>query len=43
MREQLWDDCLDTAIGEAEGGMDRHLQPLTLKGRKVFEDECRLG
>ena len=28
--EQLWDDCLGSAIGEAEGEMDSDLPPPTL-------------
>ena len=28
--EQLWDDCLGSAIGEAEGEMDSDLPPLAL-------------
>jgi len=43
IREQLWDDCLDSATGEAEGDMDRDLPPLTLTWQEVFEDEYRLG
>jgi hypothetical protein len=43
IREQLWDDCLDSAIGEAEGDMDHDFPPLTLTWQEVFEDEHRLG
>src|SRR5262249_36891559 len=43
IREQLWDDCLDSAIGEAEGDMDCDVPPLTLTWQEVFEDEYRLG
>jgi hypothetical protein len=43
IREQLWDDCLDSAIGEAEGDMDCDLLPLALTWQEVFEDEYRLG
>jgi hypothetical protein len=42
IREQLWDDCLDSAIGEAEGDLDYDLPPLTLTWQEVFEDEYRL-
>jgi hypothetical protein len=42
IRQQLWDDCLDSAIGEAEGDMDRDLPPLTLTWQDVFDDEYRL-
>jgi hypothetical protein len=42
IREQLWNDCLDSAIGEAEGDMDCDLLPLALTWQKVFEDEYRL-
>jgi Domain of unknown function DUF29 len=41
--EQLWDDCLDSAIGEAEGDMDCDVPPLPLTWQEVFEDEYRLG
>jgi hypothetical protein len=43
IREQLWDDCLDSAVGEAEGDMDRDLPPLALTWQEVFEDEYRLA
>jgi Domain of unknown function DUF29 len=43
IREQLWDDCLDSAIGEAEGDMDCNLPPLALTWQEVFEDEYRLA
>jgi hypothetical protein len=43
IREQLWDDCLDSAIGEAEGDVDRDLPPLELTWQEVFEDEYRLS
>jgi Domain of unknown function DUF29 len=43
IREQLWDDCLDSAIGEAEGDMDCDVPPLPLTWQEVFEDEYRLG
>jgi hypothetical protein len=43
IREQLWDDCLDSAVGEAEADMDCDLPPLTLTWQEVFEDEYRLG
>jgi hypothetical protein len=43
IREQLWDDCLDSAIGEAEGDMDCDLPPLALTWQEVFEDEYRLA
>jgi hypothetical protein len=42
IRKQLWDDCLDSAIGEAEGDIDRDLPALTLTWQEVFEDEYRL-
>jgi Domain of unknown function DUF29 len=42
IREQLWDDCLDSAMGEAEGDMDFDLLPLALTWQEVFEDEYRL-
>jgi hypothetical protein len=41
--ERLWDDCLDSAIGEAEGDMDGDLLPVTLTWQEVFEDEYRFG
>jgi len=41
--EQLWNDCLDSAIGEAEGDMDCDVPPLPLMWQEVFEDEHRLG
>jgi len=40
--EQLWDDCLDSAIGEAEGEMDCDLPALALTWQEVFENEYRL-
>jgi Domain of unknown function DUF29 len=43
IREQLWDDCLESAIGEAEGDMDCDLPPLALTWQEVFEDEYRLA
>ena len=43
IREQLWDDCLDSAMGEAEGDMDGDVPPLPLTWQEVFEDEYRLG
>ena len=43
IREQLWDDCLDSAIGEAEGDMDCDVPPLPLTWQEVFEDEYRLA
>ena len=43
IRERLWDDCLDSAIGEAEGDMDCDVPPLPLTWQEVFEDEYRLG
>jgi Domain of unknown function DUF29 len=43
IREQLWDDCLDSAIGEAEGDMDCDVPPLPLTWQEVFGDEYRLG
>jgi hypothetical protein len=43
IREQLGDDCLDSAIGEAEGDMGCDLLPLALTWQEVFEDEYRLG
>jgi hypothetical protein len=43
IRQHLWDDCLDSAIGEAEGDMDRDLPPLTLMWQEVFTDEYRLA
>ena len=42
IREQLWDDCLDSAMGEAEGDMDCDLLPLALTWQEIFEDEYRL-
>ena len=42
IREQLWDDCLDSAIGEAEADMDRDISPIALTWEEVFEDEYRL-
>jgi Domain of unknown function DUF29 len=42
IREQLWDDCLDSAIGEAEGEMDCDLPALALTWQEVFEVEYRL-
>ena len=39
IRQQHWDDCLDSAMGEAEGDMDRDLPPLTLTWQEVFDDE----
>ena len=42
IREQLWDDCFDSAMGEAEGDMDCDLLPLALTWQEVFEDEYRL-
>ena len=43
IRQHLWDDCLDSAIGEAEGDMDRDLPPLTLTWQEVVADEYRLA
>jgi hypothetical protein len=45
IREQLWDDCLDSAIGEAEAeeDMDCYLRPLALTWWEIFEDENRLA
>ena len=43
IRERLWEDCLDSAVGEAEGEMDCDLPPLGLTWQEVFEDEYRLG
>jgi Domain of unknown function DUF29 len=43
IREQLWDNCLDSAIGEAEGDMDCDLPALTLTWQEVFEDEYSLA
>ena len=42
IREQRWDDCLDSAIGEAEGAMDCDLPVLALTWQEVFADEYRL-
>ncbi len=42
IREQLWADCLDSAIGEAEAEMDCDLLPLALMWQEVFADEYRL-
>ena len=42
IREQLWDDCLDSAIGEAEADMDRDISPIALTWEEIFEDEYRL-
>ena len=42
IREQLWDDCLDSAMSEAEGDMDCDLLPLALTWQEVFKDEYRL-
>jgi hypothetical protein len=39
IREQRWDDCLDSAIGEGKGDIDRDLSPLTLAWQEVFENE----
>jgi hypothetical protein len=43
IREQLWDDCLDSAIGEAEGDIDCDLPGLALAWQEVFENEYRLS
>jgi hypothetical protein len=43
IRVQLWDDCLDSAIGEAAGEIDCDLPALTLTWQEVFEDEYRLN
>jgi hypothetical protein len=42
IRAQLWDDCLDSALGEAEADLDRDLPPVTLTWEEVFEDEYSL-
>jgi hypothetical protein len=35
--EEMWDSCLEAAINEAEGEMDRALPPLILRWEEVFE------
>jgi hypothetical protein len=35
--EEMWNNCLDAAINEAEGEMDLSLPPLTLSWEDVFE------
>jgi hypothetical protein len=35
--EEMWESCLEAAINEAEGDMDRSLPPLTLSWEDVFE------
>jgi hypothetical protein len=42
IREQLWDDCLDLAIGEAEGGMDYDPPTLALRREDVSENDIDL-
>jgi hypothetical protein len=42
IHEQLWDDCLDSALGEAEADMDRDIPPMTLTWEEVFDDQYRL-
>ena len=35
--EAMWGSCLEAALNEAEGDMDRSLPPLTLSWEEVFE------
>ena len=40
--EEMWENCLEAAVNEAEGEMDLSLPPLTLKWDDVFETEYTL-